>query len=152
MFGSPSRSNYYNYLAELAESNVQETESNVDEVEAWHDVFQNKLDCIHNVVYEVIQDDSGVKVWADEVESKLKQFKNEWENDSSIEDELKLHEHKTDIISRSVYVIVEFFIKLIGVCFGIEISFGIHTINYQFRSLKYFRNSNGNSCMIFLHK
>lgn len=127
MFGSPSRPNLYNYLAELAESNVDETESNVDEFEAWHDVFQNKLDCIHNVVYEVIQDDSGVKVWADEVESKLKQFKNEWENESSIEDELKLHEHKTDIISRSVYVIVEFFIKLIAVSFWLKINFRIQT-------------------------
>lgn len=85
MFGLPS--NYYNYLDELSASNDEKNEFLEDQINEWQDVFQNKLICIHNVVYAVIQDDEKAKMWADEAESKLKQFKIEWENSSSIENE-----------------------------------------------------------------
>lgn len=87
MFGSPSNFNYYNHLAEVSALNDEKNEYLEDQMNEWQDVFQNKLTCIHNVVYAVIQDDEKAKMWADEAESKLKQFKIEWENSSSIENE-----------------------------------------------------------------
>lgn len=87
MSGSPSNSNYYNHLAEVSALNDGKNEFFVDQIKEWQDVFQNKLTCIHNVVYAAIQDDEKAKIWANEAESKLKQFKTEWENNSSIENE-----------------------------------------------------------------
>lgn len=87
MSGSPSNSNYYDYLTEVSALNDDKNEFFEDQINEWQDVFQNKLTCIHNVVHAVIQDDENAKMWADEAESKLKQFKIEWENSSSIENE-----------------------------------------------------------------